>query len=207
MKQARPFLAGAALMLAVLPSVQASTKYSPKFPVRIRASIEKFDKSMLTVKTEKGSELTLEVTPKTSISSVDMRELTDIKPNDFVGVTAIKGTDGKLHATEIHIFPEAMRGFGAGRRGGPERSETNATVVGMVDSSDGKMLTLNFKSQTAATTDIDVSGIIPVVAFVPGDPNLLKPGTDTVMFVLKESDGDLIALGIIAEKDGIKPPM
>jgi len=208
MKQARPFLAGAALMLAVLPSgVQASTKYSPQFPVRIHASIEKFDKSMLTVKTEKGGELTLEVTPKTSISSVDMRQLTDIKPNDFVGVTAIKGTDGKLHATEVHIFPEGMRGFGAGRRGGPERSETNATVVGMVDSAGGKMLTLSFKSQTAGTTDIDVSGIIPVVAFVPGDPNLLKPGTDTVMFVLKERDGDLIALGIVAEKDGIKPPM
>jgi hypothetical protein len=204
MKQARAFLAGAALMLAVLPSgVQASAKFSPQFPVRIRAIIEKFDKSMLTVKTEKGGELNLEVTPKTNISGVDLRQLTDIKPNDFVGVTAIKGTDGKLHATEVHIFPEAMRGFGVGRRGAPERSVTNATVVGMVDSSDGKMLTLSFKSQT----DIDVSGIIPVVAFVPGDPNLLKPGADTVMFVLKEKDGDLIVLGIVAEKDGIKPPM
>jgi hypothetical protein len=211
MKQARPLLAGVALMLAVLPSsAQASAKYSPQFPVRIRAIIEKFDKSMLTVKTEKGGELTLEVTTKTNISSVDMRQLTDIKPNDFVGVTAIKGTDGKLHATEVHIFPEGMRGFGVGRRGDPERSVTNATVVGVVDSSDGKMLTLSFKSQTAGTgdsTDIDVSGIIPVVAFVPGDTDLLKPGTDTVMFVLKEKDGDLITLGIVAEKDGIKPPM
>ena len=211
MKQARPLLAGVALRLAVLPSsVQASAKYSPQFPVRIRAIIEKFDKSTLTVKTEKGGELTLEVTTKTNISSVDMRQLTDIKPNDFVGVTAVKGTDGKLHATEVHIFPEGMRGFGVGRRGDPERSVTNATVVGVVDSSDGKMLTLSFKSQTAGagdSTDIDVSGIIPVVAFVPGDTDLLKPGTDTVMFVLKEKDGDLITLGIVAEKDGIKPPM
>jgi len=129
MKQARPLLAGVALRLAVLPSsVQASAKYSPQFPVRIRAIIEKFDKSMLTVKTEKGGELALEVTTKTNISSVDMRQLTDIKPNDFVGVTAVKGTDGKLHATEVHIFPEGMRGFGVGRRGDPERSVTNATA-------------------------------------------------------------------------------
>ena len=210
MKHARPFLA-AALMLAVLASgIQASTKYSPRFPVRIRAIIEKFDKNMLTVKPEKGGELTLEVTPKTNISTVDARQLTDIKPNDFVGVTAIKETDGKLHATEVHIFSEAMRGFGAGRRGGPERSVTNATVVDMADSPDGKMLTLSLKGETAAaseSTDIDVSGMIPVVALVPGDPQLLKPGMDAVMFVLKESDGDLIALGIVAEKDGIKPPM
>jgi hypothetical protein len=211
MKQARPFLAAVALMLAALPTgVQASAKYSPRFPVRIRATIEKFDKNMLTAKTEKGGELTLEVTPKTNISGVDARQLTDIKANDFVGVTAIRGTDGKLHATEVHIFPEAMRGFGAGRRGSPEKSVTNATVVGMADSSDGKMLTLSVKGETGATTDstdIDVSGIIPVVAVVPGDPNLLKPGVDTVMFILKESDGDLIALGIVTEKDGIKPPM
>ena len=211
MKQTRAFLAGAALLLAVLPSgVRASAKYSAQFPVRIRAIIEKFDDSRLTVKTEKGGELTLQVTPKTNIASIDMRQLIDIKPNDFVGVTAIKGTDGKLHATEVHIFPEGMRGFGVGHRGGPERNVTNATVVGMVDSSDGKMLTLSFKSQAAGmtdSTDIDVSSLIPVVAFVPGDPNLLKPGIGTVIFLLKEADGDLIVLGIVAEKDGVEPPM
>lgn len=211
MKQARSLLAVAALMLVVAPSgAQASAKSSPRMPVRIRATIEKFDKNLLTVKTEKGGELTLEVTPKTNISGVDARRLTDIKPQDFIGVTASKGTDQKFHATEVHVFPDAMRGAGEGHYEGAERSVTNATVAAMVNSSDGKTVTLSFQNKATGTTssaDIDIGRTVPVVAFVPGDPSLLKPGADTVMLVLKEEDGDLIALRIVAEKDGVKPPM
>ncbi len=210
MKQARSLLAVAALMLAAAPSgAQASAKASPRMPVRIRATIEKLDKKMLTVKTDKGGELTLELTAKTSISGVDARRLTDIKPFDFIGVTASRGTDQKLHATEVHIFPAAMRGVGEGRYGGAERSMTNATVAAMVDSSDGETVTLSFQNKATGRSesiDIDVGRAVPVVAYVPADQSLLKPGADTVLLVAKEEDGDLIALGIVAEKDGIKPP-
>lgn len=215
MIQARLFLALAALLLlVVVPSVaQASASAGPRIPVRIRATIEKFDNKMLTVKTEEGDELTLAVTPKTNISGVTARKLTDIKPNDFIGVTAMEGTDKKLHATEVHIFPEAMRGTGEGQHPldkGPESSMTNAAVAGMVDSADGKTFTLRYNNRvtgTVSSTDIDISPTIPVVAFTPADPSLLQPGAHTVMFVLKEEDGDLIALKIVAEKDGVRPPM
>jgi hypothetical protein len=213
MMQARLFLAIAAPLLAVPSVAQASAPAGPRKPVRIRATIEKFDDNMLTVKTEKGGELTLAVTPKTNISGVAARKLTDIKPNDFIGVTAMEGTDNKLHATEVHIFPEAMRGAGEGHHPtdkGPDSSMTNAAVAGMVDSIDGKTFTLRYNNKatgTVSSTDIDVSPTIPVVAFTPGDPSLLQPGAHTVMFVLKEEDGDLIALNIVAEKDGVRPPM
>jgi hypothetical protein len=146
MIQARLFLAVAALLLlVVVPSVaQASASAVPRMPVRIHGTIEKFDNKMLTVKTEKGDELTLAVTPKTNISGVTARKLTDIKPNDFIGVTAMEGTDKKLHASEVHIFPEAMRGAGEGPYPwdkGPESSMTNSSVAGMVDSTDGKTST------------------------------------------------------------------
>lgn len=212
--QARSFLAIAALLLVVMPSVaRASASAVPRMPVRIRATIEKFDNKMLTVKTEEGDELTLAVTPKTTISGVTARKLTDIKPNDFIGVTAKEGPDNKFHATEVHIFPEAMRGTGEGRHPldkGPESSMTNAAVAGMVDSADGKTFTLRYNNKatgTVSSTNIDIDAAIPVVAFTLGDPSLLQPGAHTVMVVLKEEDGDLIALNIVAEKDGVRPPM
>jgi hypothetical protein len=212
--QARSFLAIAALLLVVVPSVaQASASAVPRMPVRIRATIEKFDNKLLMVKTEQGDELSLAVTPKTTISGVTARKLTDIKPNDFIGVTAIEGTDKKLRATEVHIFPEAMRGTGEGQHPldkSPESSMTNAAVAGMVDSADGKTFTLRYNNKatgTVSSTNIDIDAAIPVVAFTPGDPSLLQPGAQTVMFVLKEEDGDLIALNIVAEKDGVRPPM
>jgi hypothetical protein len=213
MIQARLFLAVAALLLVVPSIAQASAPVGPRMPVRIHATIEKFDNNMLTVKTENGGELTLAITPKTNIFSVTPRKLTDIKPNDFIGVTAMEGTDKKPHATEVHIFPEAMRGAGEGRYPwdkGPESSMTNAVVAGMVDSTDGKTFTLRYNNRvtgTVSSTDIDISPTIPVVAFTPADPSLLQPGAHTVMFVLKEEDGDLVALKIVAEKDGVRPPM
>ena len=80
----------------------------------------------------------------------------------------------------------------------------------MVNSTDGKTLTLRYNNKATGTvnsTDSDISATIPVVAFTPGDPNLLQPSVHTVMFVLKEEDGDLVALRIIAEKDGVEPPL
>lgn len=211
MKQPRPLLAIAALMLALVPSgAQASAKNSPRMPVRIRATIEKLDKNLLTVKTDKGGVLTLQMTPKTDISGVAARSLTDVKAQDFIGVTASQGADQKLHAMEVHIYPDALRGVGEGHYGSAEKSTTNATVAAMADSADGKTLTLSFQNKaTGATesTDIDISRTAPVVAFVPGDRSLLKPGADTMMLVAKEEDGDLLAVVIVAEKDGIKPPL
>ena len=57
----------------------------------------------------------------------------DIKPGDFVGSAAVRGADGKLHAEEVHIFPENLRGTGEGHRpmSGPQESMTNAAVAGI----------------------------------------------------------------------------
>jgi hypothetical protein len=35
----------------------------------------------------------------------------DIKQGSFVGVTAMPQADGSQRALEVHIFPEAMRGY------------------------------------------------------------------------------------------------
>jgi hypothetical protein len=213
MKQARSFLAAAAVTLLAGPAIAlASGSQAPHMPVRIRATIEKFDHHILTVSTEKGVELNLEVTPNTNISGVDARKLSDIKAKDFIGVAAMEGPDAKLHATEIHIFPEAMRGAGEGHfpaNKGPGSSMTNAAVVDMADAPDGKIFTLLYRDGIgrAGSTDIDIGPNTPIVAFVPGDPSLLKPGAHAVIFVRKDEDRDLVALGIVAEKDGVQPPM
>lgn len=202
----------AAFMLAALPSV-AQTGGSPPPPARMRATIETVAGNVLTVKTEQGADATVHLTPKTNIAGVDARKLSDIKPDDFVGVTAITGKDGTMHATEIHIFPANMRGAGEGHRAwdrGPDSSMTNAAVAGMVGASDGKLLTLSYKDHATGKMEqvkIDAGPRTPIVALVAGDASLLKPGAAAVMFARKNADGSYIAFAIIAEKDGVKPPM
>lgn len=208
------FVMTAALLLSgALPALAQDKAPPPGPPTRLRATIEKVDNGVLTVKTEQGAEATVAVTPKTNISGVAARKLGDIKPNEFIGITALNGKDGTMHATEVHIFPEQMRGAGEGHYPwdkGPESSMTNAAVAGMVDSSDGKVFTMSYKDKKTGQTGqvkIDISPTIPIVAFVPGDPSLLKPGAKTVMFAFKKPDGSYMAAAIVAEKDGVKPPM
>jgi hypothetical protein len=214
MTKAAMFAIAAGLMLtAPLSFAQDKTTAPPPGPPTIlRGTIENFADNMITVKTGMG-EVKATVTPKTGVQGVDARKLSDIKPNEFMGVTAMPGKDGMMHATEIHIFPEAMRGAGEGSRPfdrGPGSTMTNAAVAGMVDSTDGKTFTMSYKDKMSGAmkeVKIDVSPSIPIVAFVPGDQGLLKPGAQIVAFARKNPDGSLVALGIVAEKDGVKPPM
>ena len=53
--------------------------------------------------------------------------LAAIKPGDFVASGGVKGTDGKIHAVEVRIYPEALRGIGEGQR-------PWATILGCSDS-------------------------------------------------------------------------
>ena len=211
--RSRFIMVAAALTLLALPSFAEDKPAAPPAPpVRIRALVMKFDNNMLAVKTEKEEDATIAVTPKTDISGLEKRKLSDIKSNDFVGITAMTGKDGKMNATEVHIFPEAMRGRGEGHYPwdkGPESTMTNAAVGGMVSKADGQIFTLNYKNRdgTNGTSEIEITPNIPIVTFVKGDPSLLKPGAHIVAFAAKGADGSLTALAIIAEKDGVRPPM
>lgn len=213
MKQPRIAVA-AALLLAMTPSLaHASASGAPRMPIRIRATIEKFDQHLVTIRTDKGDRLNLELTPETSFATVASRHLADIKLNTYVGVTAIQGTDQKLHATRVYIFPETMRGAGEGHfpgREGRGSASINAAVAAIAPSADGATVTLHYKGKQIGQedwTEIDVARDATIVAFVPADAGVLKPGVDTVTVVQKDSDGDLHALEIVAGKANLKPPM
>lgn len=213
MKHAGSLLMAAALMLTALPGVAQAKKPSGPPPVRMRATIESFSHDMLKVKTEMGQEATLAVTPKTHISGMAARKLSDIKSNDFIGVTAMTAKDGTMHATEVHIFPPPLRGAGEGHYPfdrGPTSTMTNAVVSGIVKVGKGDVFTLTYKHPKIGkpgSVKIDIGPGIPIVEFVPGDKSLLVPGAKTVIFAGKKPDGSYIAFAIVAEKNGVKPPM
>jgi hypothetical protein len=101
-------------------------------PTRICGTIEKLDGQTLQVKSRDGQSLVIALAPNVTIAAVVKRGLADIKAGDYVASTSVKGTDGKLHAIEVHIFPEAMRGTAEGEFPWdlvPDSLMTNATVA------------------------------------------------------------------------------
>jgi len=84
--------------------------------------------------------------------------------------------------------------------GPEERTMTNGTVSG-VSGSSSRTIVLKYKD---GEQEIEVAPDTPIVTRVVGDRNLLKPGA-TVLILAAQKDGGLVATGLTAEKDGVKP--
>ncbi len=197
------FLAVASSLLFLTYAVAAAQ--TP--PTRIRGTIEKIDGATLVVKARDGSDVTVTMQPDLRVGTVKLAKLTDIKPGDFVGSAALKGADGKLHALEVHIFPESMRGTGEGQRPwdqGADSSMTNATVGEITAGAAGGHLKLAYKDGAA---EIEVAADTPIVSLAPGDASMLVPGRAIMVFAMKQADGSLAASRVTVESGGVKPPM
>jgi len=193
------------IVLLVAPSLAQTPPTAA--PTRVRGTVEKLDGQTLAIKTREGPVTTIALAPNFTVNGVVKKELSDIKEGDYVGVASLKGTDGKLHALEVLIFPEAMRGTGEGHFPWdlqPESLMTNAAVAGVAAAPTGRTLKLAHKGQE---TEIVVGPDAPIVTFQPADASLLKPGAAVFLTAQKQPDGTLTAARVTAEKDGVKPPM
>ncbi len=72
-------------------------------PTVVRGTVEKLDGQSLTVKPKEGPPVTIALAANFTVAGVAKRSLADIKPGDYVATNSIKGTDGQLHAIEMHI--------------------------------------------------------------------------------------------------------
>jgi hypothetical protein len=141
------------------------------------------------------------------IAAVAKASLADIKQGLFVGVTAMPQADGSLSAVEVHIFPEAMRGTGEGHYSWdlrPKSTMTNANIDQVVTAVDGQTLTLKYKD---SEKKIFVPADTPVVAYVRGDNNDLKPGAKVFIAAVEQPDGTLQGRAWRVGRDGVTPLM
>jgi hypothetical protein len=204
MRFPKVLLAGLVALLA-LPALAQTPPAGP--PTRIRGTVEGLDGQMLMVKSRDGQTLHVMLAPNYAVNGVAKVDLASIKQGDFVGVAAVKGKDGKLHAQEVLVFPEAARGTGEGHYAWdltPDSTMTNATVAQVASAPKGRTLNLKHKD---GENEIEVGPDTPVVTFVPADSSLLKPGAAVFIIAQKKPDGSFTAARVTAEKDGVKPPM
>ncbi|MGA7153072.1 MAG: hypothetical protein WBY84_16975, partial [Pseudolabrys sp.] len=151
------------------------TAFAQDKPLRVRGTIEQIDGAMMSVKSREGDTLKIKLADEGKVVALVKASLADIKPNSFVGSTAMPQPDGTWKAVEVHIFPEEMRGTGEGDRPydyKPQSTMTNGTVnsmgksttTGTVMSEEGTTLTLNYKE---GSKKIDVTPQTVIVSYMP----------------------------------------
>lgn len=175
-------------------------------PANVRGTIASIDATTMVLKARDGSTINVMLGEKTGVNTLSKASLGDIKANSFVGVTATsKGED--MHAVEVHIFPDAMRGAGEGHRPWdlmPGSTMTNANITETVAKNDGKTLTLKYKD---GEKKISVGPDTAVVTVAPGTKDDLKVGAQVFTIAMKGADGSVRAAAVLVGKDGVKPPM
>src|SRR5438046_2135663 len=75
--------------------------------------------------------VTVKVTQPFHVYAREPSNMSRVKESAFVGVTSVKQPDGTERATEIHVFPEELRGLGEGSRMMPP--DTSATARRMTN--------------------------------------------------------------------------
>lgn len=191
------------------------TAFAQDKPLRVRGTIEQIDGAMMSVKSREGDTLKIKLADEGKVVALVKASLADIKPNSFVGSTAMPQPDGTWKAVEVHIFPEEMRGTGEGDRPydyKPQSTMTNGTVnsmgksttTGTVMSEEGTTLTLNYKE---GSKKIDVTPQTVIVSYMPGNREELKPGASIyIPAATRQADGSLMTARINVGR-GVAPPM
>jgi len=195
-----------AIAMVAASSICAVAQQPPS-PSRVRGTIEAVDGDVVAVKSRDGEDVKLHVTGDTRIVGITRISLADVKVGSFIGTTTVPGPGGSQNAVEVHVFPENMRGTGEGSRPWdlqPNSTMTNATVSESVAGNDGHTLLVKYRD---GEKKVVVSDRTPVVTYVPGDKNDLKPGGKVIAFVKKLPDGSFETSRIGVGRDGLTPPM
>ena len=205
-------------MITRLPSVAAAMLFAasasaemmaPARPVFVRGTIVAAEPALLTVRANDGATVMVVLAPGTKVAALSKIGLDAVKANSFIGTTARPGKGGVLEASEVHVFPEAMRGLGEGHYDwdrGPKSSMTNGNVgkVGTIKHHTGRTLTVDYKG---GTQEIVVPANVPVVAFAEGTPAQLVRGAHVFVVTIKTPEGKLATNQIAVGIGGVVPPM
>lgn len=194
----------AALLLGALAFTSAAA--IAQSASRVRGTITAFDGNIVSVKSREGKDLKIEIAPDTAVTYMKKLSFADVKPGTPLGTSAVKGPDGKLVARELHLFPADRPIPNEGHRPWdlePGSSMTNARTTAVVESKNGREITLSYKD---GTQHVIVPEDTPVVMSVKGDRSLIVPGAYAFIAVAAGADGRLTATRVQVTKDGVRPP-
>ena len=195
----------ALLIAAVSAAAIAQAPANP--PVRIRGTVERIDRTNLTVKTNDGKSMNVKLADNFAVMGIAKASLSEVASGKFIGTTTVGERDGALVALEVHIFPENMRGTGEGHYDWdlrPSSKMTNANVAEVKSMGKDRVLTVQYKG---GEKKVLVSEKTAIVSFTPADRSELQPGAKVFLVAQRQPDGGLTAARVNVGLHGQVPPM
>jgi len=179
----------------------------------LRGTISQVSDSALTLSTA-GGEVRVALTQPVKVYTRNRADLARVTDDAFVGITSVPQPDGTQRATEIHVFPEDLRGLGEGSRpmaapssGGSRSTMTNGSVSGSrmtngsarMTNGAARMTNGTSKGVAAGTVTVTYSGGSQTISVPPDVPvtvleattEKLAPGANVVVAGTRGPDGTI----------------
>ena len=189
--------------LALLALALVSSAVLAQANVRVRGTIAELKNDVLVVKSRDGRDIELHLAPETQVVTTKKASAADFKPGSYIGVTSVKGPDGRLVAKRVHALgPQVPQMHGAWDSI-PNSMMTNANLVSSAQASGGNEITLKYKD---GEQKILVTPETEYFTFAPGTRADLKPGETIFSGARVEGDGKFVTGRVAVSKDGVKPP-
>jgi hypothetical protein len=179
-------------------------------PILLRGSVVSVSANQVVLKSASGM-VTVAIAQPFQLYTRATSDLSKVQEKTFIGVTTVKQPDGSERATEIHIFPEELRGLGEGSRmmapatGASASRMTNGNVSasrmtngtasqsrmsnGSVSSTNGSSLVVQY---AGGSQNVTVPPNTPVTELKPTS-KALAAGDQIALLATKGADGTLTA--------------
>ena len=179
---------------------------NPNAPIMLRGTVTSVSANQLVLKSDTGV-VTVTLTQPFHVYSRVPSDLSHVKESSFIGVTTVKQPDGSEWATEIHIFPEELRGMGEGSRMmAPAASASPSRMT------NGKVSASRMTNGTASQSRMSngnvssTNGSSLVVQYAGGSQNVTVPPntpvTELKLSSKKLAVGDRVAVPAKKGPDG-----
>jgi hypothetical protein len=183
------------LTCAIALLLPGSADTAPAAPGPTEGTIASVEAGAVTVTTRGGTQVRVLVTPDTTIIQRKPVTLENIKPNDFIGVTARRETDGSLTAISINIFPPEFKDRVRQAQFVMETGNimTNATVFQNVRRVEGRTLYLKLGDGSVIIAVPKDAAVLRLTLAKASD---LRPGMAVLVRGTQGPDGNLTATTI-----------
>lgn len=191
------------LLAALLSLAAASVVQAEPMLARFRGTVVQAEADRIEIRRASGSSLTLRMTPKTRVYAVNQSALRAIKPESYVSVVGVPGTEPR-RARAVTVYSPSERGFEAGTQSWDSEPGATLTAGWVAGLQGGAPLRLAL-AYRGGQADFEIPADTPVTQFSPGEKALLEPGAAVTIFARSEPDGALNAGTVVVGRQGTVP--
>jgi len=174
---------------------------NPDAPILLRGTVTSVSPTQLVLKSDTGA-ITLAIAQPFHLYTRAPSDLAHVKESTFIGVTTVKQPDGSERATEIHVFPEELRGLGEGSRMMAPQASAAASRMTNGNVSASRMTNGTAQSRMSNGSVSSTNGSSLVVQYAGGSQNVTVP-PNTPVTELKLSSKNVAVgdqLAVMAKK-------